>query len=508
MKNILIFTAMILLFTHPACADKGPIIWQENVSLIQESQKAIIMHNGAEEALILGTEMKATRDIEVLEFIPFPSEPSVERAGGDPFKTILRLVTQKGLVFFRSGDLPAKGGRNGEGAAVPVEILVSQKIGLHDVTVIKINDVNEFRNWCENFFRNKGVEAGNERLSRVYDTARDYTQRGYTYFVFDRVNVSGKVKFVEPLSYRFKSRTVYYPLKTSNLIGGAGSVELIFLLPGSIMNDVWQDADKIFDRVKRPVIELSSSSKIYRRELGPIGFSAGFFSPASKVYMQVLRYKGAYAFKDDLTYDIGKLKPHAYRFESTRWRGEKEFTPEFTRDEVRDLREFFCPKSGDPGYMFAIIDHNLDCWSFIPNDEYEIYSVVFKDAPSGVPRRNVVLEKMTARKELKGRKLKLDQALVKDFNDKNKLSLPLENGFPDDGGPGILLADDKGKRESALAGSGKTHVSRVGFNRDRSVALVHVDHIAGPRSGVAYYITLHKKDGAWAIADSIMEAVY
>ena len=506
MKQVLIFAAFILLFAHLVHADKGPIIWQENVNLTQESQKAIIMHNGSVEVLILGTEMKATRDIEVIEFIPFPSEPAVEPAGGDPFSAISQLIGQKGLVFFRSTDLAVKGGQGAQAATVPVEIRLSQKIGIHDVTVVKINNVNEFRNWCEQFFKGKGIKVDNERLSHVYDNARDYTQRGYTYFVFDRINISGETRFIEPLLYRFKSRHIYYPLKTSNLIGGTGTVELIFVLPGSIMDDVWQNIHKIFDTARRPVIELSSSSKIYRRELRPAGLSTGFFGPGSKIYMQVLRYKGAYMFKDDLTYDIGKLKPFGYRFESTQWQGEKEFTPEFTQGEIRDLKEFFCPKSGDLNYMFDARNYDLDCWNFIPNEEYEIYSAVFKDPPSGIPGRNVIIEKMTSKTELKGPKIKLDKALVKDFNDKNKISQPLENAFPDDNVPTISLAGNGA--ENFPPGRGKTYVSRVGFNPDRSKALVHVDHIAGPRSGAAYYITLQKKAGSWVVTDYIMETIY
>lgn len=506
MKRILILAVIILLFALPARADKGPIIWQDNVTVTQESQKAIIMHNGSDEALILGTEMRASRDIEVLEFIPFPSEPAVELAGGDPFGAISRLISQKGLVFFRSHDLAVKGGQGAEGSVVPVEIRLSQKIGLHDVTMVKINDIKEFRNWCEKFFRDKGLDAYHEKLSRVYENARDYTQRGYTYFVFDRINISSDAKFIEPLLYKFKSRTIYYPLKTSNLIGGNGTVELIFLLPGSLMDDLWQNTQGIFDRTKGPAIELSSSAKIYRGELRPVGFSDTFFGPGSKIYMQVLRYKGAYTFKDDLAYNIGKLRPYAYRFASSRWRGEEEFTPEFSRDEIRDLKEFFCPKSGDLTQMFEARNYNLDCWSFIPNEEYGIYSVIFKNAPSGIPRSNVVIEKMTARKQLKSTKLKFDKALIKDFNDRNMISLPLENAFPDDARLKIAIADDKAERFPP--GTGKTYVSRIGFDQKKSTALVHVDHIAGPRSGVAYYITLQKRNGSWVVENYIMEAIY
>ncbi len=507
MKYILLIAAMVLLLSLPAHADRGPVIWQDRVNLVQESQKAIIMHNGSEECLVLSTEMKASRDVEILEFIPFPSEPMVRLAGGDPFGEISGLITRKGLVFYRGSDVAVKGEEGIGGGAVAVEISFAQKIGIHDVTVIKVNDPGDFKEWCEKFFHDRGIKADNAGLSRVYEIARDYTQRGYTYFVFDRVNIARETKSIEPLLYRFKSRNIYYPLKTSNLFGGSGIVELIFLLPGSIMDDFWQNTQGIFDIGRGHAMELSSSSKVYQRDLGPFKSLAGFFAPGSKIYMQVLRYKGAYAFADDLAYDTGKLKPYAYRFESSRWQGEKEFTAQFTEDEIRDLKEYFCPKSGDLNFMFDARNYNIDCWNFIPADEYEVYAAVFKNPPLGIPR-NAIIEKMTSKKEFKDTKLKLDGGLVKDFNQKNRISQTLERGFPDDGRLTISVADNASGQLSRS--NERTYVSRVGFNRDRSMALVHVDHISGPRSGVAYYLTLKKKTGspAWAIADAIIEMMY
>ena len=82
----------------------------------------------------------------------------------------------------------------------------------------------------------------------MYGNAQDYVRRGITYFVFDRVEVSEDIKFIEPLIYRFSTDKIYYPLKTSNLIGGRGVVELILVLPGSISDDIWQTARKVFVR--------------------------------------------------------------------------------------------------------------------------------------------------------------------------------------------------------------------------------------------------------------------
>lgn len=506
MKNIMLVLAIVLGFVNSAGADRGPVMWQQDVSLTQESQKAIIFHNGTREVLILGTELKASSEIDLLEFIPLPSEPKVTLASSDPFKAAARLITEKGLVFL-VGDVATKGGAPAA-ATAPVEIHFSEKIGLHDVTAIKINDIDEFARWLDGFFRGKGIEADSRRLSGVLTNARDYMKRGYNHFVFDYVKVADKTRFVEPLIYSFTTEKIYYPLKTSNLIGGKGMVEMILVLPGSITDDIWQDVNRIFTLGTGVGIELSSSSKLYRAEAGTLYSDSGFFGQRSKIYMQVFRYKGPYNFKDDFTYDIARLVPYAHRFHSGGWRGmAKEFSPPFTVEEIRDLREVFCPKSGDPQYIFQITDYRLDCWDFIPREEYEVYAALFRGrVPSGIPHGWVELQKATSIKELRSKKISTDKALLKDFNDKNRISYSLENAFPDDGVRRITIADDRAGLLPLK--EGKTYVSRVGFDKNRSTALVHVDHMAGPRAGAAYYVTLQKKDGEWVITNSVIEAVY
>lgn len=65
MRNTLFIMIFVLVVVGSAGADRGPVTWQENVSLSQESQKAIILHNGTEEVLILGTELKASSEIDL-----------------------------------------------------------------------------------------------------------------------------------------------------------------------------------------------------------------------------------------------------------------------------------------------------------------------------------------------------------------------------------------------------------------------------------------------------------
>lgn len=504
MKGILLAVVAVLVLINCAAADKGPVLWQKDVTLTQESQKAIIIHNGTEEVLVLGTEMKATAAIDLLEFIPFPSEPKVSLAQADPFDAVSRLIARKGLVFL-SADRAVKGGAGGA-STVPVEVRFSEKVGLHDVTTIKINDIEEFGSWLEGFFKAGGIEVPRERLSGVTLNARDYINRGYRYFVFDRVKVAEAIRFVEPLVYRFRTEKIYYPLKTSNLIGSRGAVEMVLILPGSVTDTFWQGARSIFDFSAGGAVELSSSSKLRRKDLLTINPDGEFFGPLSKIYMQVLRYRGPYTFRNDLTLDPRLLAPYAYRFESSRWMAGKEFTPSFTKEELRDLREFYCPKSGDMRYFMEMADYGLHCGDYIPGEEYEVYAAVFRARVSGIPSGRVELEGTTTKKELRGRKIKMDKDLVEDFNNKNRTSYKLESAFPDDGSLVTVRGDSSDGGFPLM--SGRLFVSRVGFNRDRSRALVYVDHIAGPRSGSAWYVTLEKRKGKWEVVESFIETIY
>lgn len=501
MKQLFAIQVILLFLAGAAHADKGPVLWHKDVNLSQESQKAIIFHNAKEEVLILGTELKASRETEILEFIPFPSEPEVSLATGNPLEEAARLINRKGLVFTFSDAV--KGG--GENTTAPVEIRLSKKIGLHDVTVVKIHAIDRFDRWLEDFFKSKGIQADREKLSAVYRNAQDYIGRGIQYFVFDQVRVSESVGLVEPLIYRFKTDRIYYPLKTSNLIGGTGAVELILVLPGSITEDIWRSIWKIFTRGSDSDIKISSSAKVYPDELTALYPDASFFSRSAKIYLQVVKYSGAYDFKDDFTYPLGKLVPYAYRPAIGNRFTVEFFGPLLTGDERRDLREVYCPP-GRSKPVYDVYGSSLDCWSFIPNDEYEVYAALFRQGKlPGIPASDVVLEKTTLRKEYRGGKV--DAAMAKNFNDANRAGYDLENAFPPDGKPAIKIRDD-GESASTL-GIGRTYLSRAGFNKERTRALLYVAHVESrPRSLVGYFVVLEKKGDEWSVAGSELAAGY
>ena len=345
-------TFIILIFlsvTGIVFADKGQV-WPYPVSLAEDSQKAIILHNNKEEVLILGTQLKAGQETRVLEFIPFPSEPTVSSIKGNPFQAIQELIAQKQLQFIENS--------KGQGSTSPVEIKFEAQLGLHDVTVIKINDLEGFSKWVAGFFKKKGITVKNN-LSGVYQNAADYLNRGFNYFVFDYVFLKKEAKSPEPLLYKFESGKLYYPLKTSNVIGGKGLVDLVLILPGSLglLKD-GSDFQKLRELFNGGNWDLSSSSKAYPDEIKVIYPEADALFKTCKIYMQVLQFYGNYEFKDDLILDISNIAPYAYKHMIYRsdygnylLGGSYELAESFSSDEKTDMAEAYSRRR--PEWVFT-----------------------------------------------------------------------------------------------------------------------------------------------------------
>jgi hypothetical protein len=100
-----------------------------------EAQKAIILHNAAEEAR--SEDQLNHPGNQILEFIPFPS------AGSEPGKGVTlsggrHADNGKGLFLHPLLRGSSRGSGKGYG---PVEIRLSKKNRVHDVTVVKINAI-------------------------------------------------------------------------------------------------------------------------------------------------------------------------------------------------------------------------------------------------------------------------------------------------------------------------------------------------------------------------------
>jgi len=206
-------------------ADRG-MVPISDVSVYGPGQKAIIAWDGEEEILILSTDVRASSNSQVLELLPLPSEPEIEKGDFASFEQVDKLIKKHfpGRLWdkFRKGAL----GPPGEG----VEIVFHEKIGAHDITVVKAADSSELVRWAEKFLKDAGIK---HRISspKLESVVGDYIARDINFFVFDLIEVTSEPKSIEPIKYRFRSDFLYYPLKISTLAKGWTDINLFLLTP-------------------------------------------------------------------------------------------------------------------------------------------------------------------------------------------------------------------------------------------------------------------------------------
>ena len=154
---LLLLIMLVLVFPLIAKADRCIIVPRDDVVLSEPGQKAFIAHNGQEELLILSTDVKASKSVSVLEFMPLPSRPEVSLAQEDCFTNLKELVKRYNLYYPPVYRIMAEEAKSGEAAYDPVELIFHQKLGVHDVTAVKINDMTEFVRWIKDYFKKSKV---------------------------------------------------------------------------------------------------------------------------------------------------------------------------------------------------------------------------------------------------------------------------------------------------------------------------------------------------------------
>jgi len=214
MRKIFLLVA-IMLFVSPVSADRGFVL--DNVSVYGPGQRAIVAWNGSEEILILSTDLWAAENTRILEFIPLPSYPIVEKANFSSFEVIQDLILEKAP--------PRK-----ERAPLGIEIVFHEKLGLHDITVIKVNDVQEFITWMQGFLTKMQLE-GNIYSPKLESVLKKYFENNMKYFVCDVIEIKQFVMTSEPILYDFKTDFLYYPLIVSSLASGETEIVLFALTP-------------------------------------------------------------------------------------------------------------------------------------------------------------------------------------------------------------------------------------------------------------------------------------
>jgi hypothetical protein len=249
LRGLTVSAIVILLLAGQfslALGDRGMIL-PPYFFVEEPGQKAIIAWNGQEEVLILSTDLTYRwreiyptpypPSITILEVLPLPSVPRVKLGTFQSFRSLARMISERILEEraepvwrFALGVEVVKG----------VELVFQDQIGPHNLTVVKVNSVNDFVEWVDEFFSKRNLPYS---ISPEFeDAVRDYVFRNITYFAFDVIEAEwreGTYSWsVEPLIYKFKSDALYYPFKITfaSDIGGVRSRVNLFLITKGIVD--------------------------------------------------------------------------------------------------------------------------------------------------------------------------------------------------------------------------------------------------------------------------------
>lgn len=233
MKKIylhLLIALSFLFFPVLALADGGMVVWPPEIHLDQSAQNAMVAWNGSEEIIMLSIDLESTADVTALRIIPLPANPSeIKEASFASFEKLVDIMNTKGEAL--RNELWTPGDKGGEASIPGIEITFQEVIGAHDLTVVKVNDLNYFLDWVKSFANGKGFQQ--KELSLAFkEGVANYLKKDIEYFVFDVIETGQEKESVEPLIYAFESKFFYYPIIISGIseISGSRATINLFLI--------------------------------------------------------------------------------------------------------------------------------------------------------------------------------------------------------------------------------------------------------------------------------------
>ena len=133
------------------------VIWPPEVELNQSAQNAIVAWDGQEEILILSIDLEGSFEGTALRIIPLPSNPAEIKEGNfQSFEKLVEIMNRELDKGNWEGEIYSEGETLDAGQGV--EITFQEEIGAHDITVVKVNDLDYFLDWIKNFGQDKGFE--------------------------------------------------------------------------------------------------------------------------------------------------------------------------------------------------------------------------------------------------------------------------------------------------------------------------------------------------------------
>ncbi len=228
MKKVSILLVPLLLLCVPYLfADGGLIPLKQGVRMFKPNQRAMIAWNGSKEILLLSTDMRASEAAQVLEVVPLPAEPKVKKGDVETFRRATALINSK----IRRPTAGRRGGKALPAAGRPAgEVTFHKKIGAHDISVAHVLSTDGFIAWVEKYLGSLQVQNPviPPATKKIID---EYLAGKFTWFVFDVISLDEVLSTGEAVEYQFKTKSLYYPMKITQTVEGATTVDLLILTP-------------------------------------------------------------------------------------------------------------------------------------------------------------------------------------------------------------------------------------------------------------------------------------
>ncbi|MEW6282434.1 MAG: DUF2330 domain-containing protein [Candidatus Eremiobacterota bacterium] len=307
--RILPAALLLLLLSGSAAADRMVIVPYSSAGITEPGQKALIGFDGRRQILVLTTVLSSREPQEVLEVLPLPGEPRVAGLAPDFLTRLEALASEVSPTAVAT--------LRGQPA---IEVTAQHRVGCHDITVLRVRNASELNGFVADYYARRGRQV--RRLSPAeVRLAEDYVEQGCGWLVLDRVELTGEATRVDPVLYEFESDRLFYPMRTSNLVGHSGVVDLLVLtrqeVPGlrlAFRDCVTAPEDVTLESESDPEsswdtwftwwdvyadLWTSRSRPVSAQELQALDPALGMMFPAGAV-LQGYRYLGPLNFKSDL----------------------------------------------------------------------------------------------------------------------------------------------------------------------------------------------------------------
>jgi hypothetical protein len=232
------FVGVVVLTLVPCVhADRGGFTLVRGERVSESGQKAIIAWNGTHEMLFLSTDLSSSKQSEVVEIMPLPSDPAISKGEKESFLAVQELVNTYLALKEPTWKYPYRQG-NALGPPTPefpkITITFQEAIGVHYLTVAKAEETGDLVQWLQNLLEDRGYSG--ELPPDLEGLVSYYMKNGVNFFVIDMIETNSTTRTIDPLVYEFASPKLYYPLHISTLFSGDTEISL-FTMTNSELDD-------------------------------------------------------------------------------------------------------------------------------------------------------------------------------------------------------------------------------------------------------------------------------